>query len=310
MADPTLDDLGVKAQNVAAVEDDVLADAKARAEEAEQDDLQQTVASIDNQLASLRAEERALSRGGNAKPAKLQALRKRIQSATARKQSLYEAHDERRRIAVVNQAAASTAVSDDTRGEDESERDFLIRTGKLTPFQGQKGYERRSAIQPVETQSRKRLRPSTPPSDGDGESESNSEPDGDYVPNGSSAFSDEDGDQQSEEDEDADEDFEISKVKSSSRKDGSKKPVKKRRKSNVVDAGYAIEQQHGAAEGDDVDVSQEEEVEFDGGLRVPATVFDKLFAYQRTGVSNTNKLLNHVLLLPLSLSSSLRSIHA
>lgn len=326
MPEPTLNDLGVEARAVGTVEDDILADAQARATAAEQDDFEQSLFAIDDQLKQLRAEERVLVRQ-NAK-SKLSSIRKRIETALGRRKALIDAHDERKRIATAG-GAASIAVSDDKPAGGESERDFLIRTGKLTPFQGQNGYERRTGSAPdiiakptrrrlsdfahqhvvnytrddvpqrssddgseeppslqefpvffssiekaPSNNSKKRPRVSSHRTDSDDEGGSANCDDEDYKPATSPPCSDE---------EDVISPSVLSakkRKKAPSRKEGGKD-------GDDVQKGDEDEEDRDedGPEGADVVINEEEELELEGGLRFPASVYDRLFAYQKTGVS-------------------------
>lgn len=325
MPEPTLNDLGVEARAVGTVEDDILADAQARATAAEQDDFEQSLFAIDDQLKQLRAEERVLVRQ-NAK-SKLSSIRKRIETALGRRKALIDAHDERKRIATAG-GAASIAVSDDKPAGGESERDFLIRTGKLTPFQGQNGYERRTGSAPdiiakptrrrlsdfahqhvvnytrddvpqrssddgseeppslqefpvffssiekaPSNNSKKRPRVSSHRTDSDDEGGSANCDDEDYKPATSPPCSDE---------EDVISPSVLSakkRKKAPSRKEGGKD-------GDDVQKGDEDEEDRDedGPEGADVVINEEEELELEGGLRFPASVYDRLFAYQKTGV--------------------------
>lgn len=329
MPDSNLNDLGVKAQEVGTVEDDVLNDAQERATAAEQEDFDQAVCTLDEQLTKLRSEERALVTLGTSgrNSSKLQAVRKRIDTAVSRKQSLFDARDERRRIA--NQSALGSALCDDRPGEGESQREFLIRVGKVTPFQGQQGYERRNTNGHQQTEpTRRRLVPSSVVDEKneinlgnvqhavEGSSQSIAGKDDTAIVERSyssgdddqsaiipvaervgrkrpratskSARSEIDSDGDGNEDEEyvpvaspacTDDDEETSAVHRGTKK--LKKTRLKVKLSNEIEG----EEEETFVEGDEVNVGEEEEVEFDGGLRVPASVFDRLFPYQRTGVS-------------------------
>lgn len=342
MADPSLAALGVTAHRVAQVEDAVFADAEAKAANAAQDDFEAAVGSVDDQITALHVEERALRATPSSKPApaKLAAIRRRISSAQARRQALVDAHEERARLAqeggdgrrVVDSSAASAILADDERVEGESERDFLIRTGRVTPFQGRAGYERQASealptrqraprstnlgdISAREDEPDALLRASSRKrgacgtragpfgceekgvgnaDEAAGRASSTRKraardaslaSDGDYSPSGS--------------DSESEDDLDYGSQGEKKRGSASRQLAKKRRKASgsvglgesVGDCGaadskkdeYPAEELE-AREGDDVVVEEQEEVEFDGGLRVPGSVYDRLFDYQKTGV--------------------------
>lgn len=357
MPEPCLDDLGVTARAVANVEDDVLADAQAQAAVAEQDDFQQSVAAMEEQIIKLRTEQRSLKKQSLEKTsAKLQSLEKRIEALVARKQAVFDAHEERKRIASQNRTAI---VSDEKPGEGETEREFLIRTGQLTPFQGQQGYERQhSDAQPTRRRLANPPYPSSPPNtrlgrdkySNSNESERDrfeavnvqrreqcskldcrtfdspvtssrtgtennrkrsrstvdSDDEDEYVPDASSS------------DGEAEEDVFTPPAISS----GPPQARKKQRKSHSSTRAFnndegdnpVADEDEGLGkinrnerEGDDVVVGEEEEVEFEGGLRVPGSIYDRLFPYQRTGVS---KILSFKTPWSLVISSALSNLFA
>lgn len=331
MSEPSLNDLGVTARAVSTVEDDVLADAHARATVAEQDDHELAVAAVEDQLVKLRAEEQSLRKSvrDRAPQAKLRALRKRMDVAVARKQALLDAHEERKRLSL----NASVGIeSDDKPAQGESHRDFLIRTGKLTPFQGQHGYERQPAdIEPT----RRRVTLSLPSEnlknadiDYGGLTKEKCEPDVNNRKASNSRQQKHSSNDDSNilvEDESAssrarkrkrarsnlnsDEDEynpELSSSNSESEDDDSSFNAKKTsntraRKKKRVSCSTPLVSESGNDEGhgqkgsltsegnvneeNNITLDEEEEVEFEGGLRVPASIYDRLFAYQQTGVS-------------------------
>lgn len=343
MAEPSFNDLGVTAQTVANVEDAVLADAQAKAAAAEREHFGQALATANDQIKTLRSERTSLQRQ-SVRPSstKLSALQKRIDNALLRRQRLIDANDERNRLANPGLPSAAPA---DTPADGESHRDFLIRTGKLTPFQGQEGYERRqtasktlqrSCVQsnahPASTSdAHNRILSNNGVNDDDmhGDSTGKDVDDNDETPfstvkqssrssissgkekipsstlkrsrsTGTSADDDEyvpdRSSDLSEEDEEIDDDFELGR--SSSLRSRALK--KQRKSSSSVASDHAAGSSrpsshtdhldglsHETGEAGDVVVDEKDGEEFEGGLRIPASIFDRLFSYQKTGVSHS-----------------------
>lgn len=322
MSDPTLNDLGVKAQDVSKVEQNVLAAAEAQASAAERSEHDTALATLDLHLSTLRRDEHTLEFTCDGQPSrKLTALRARIATLLARREKLIDAHAERKRLA----APQVEAVADDVQADGETRRDFLIRTGRLTPFQGHDGYERRQSIETGPTRrrvapahtvdqnvtasvlsdhqeqqerstdaiekqtsddhthdkstpatpsralmTRKRPRPSSD-SEADDDSESSDE-EPDYVPSDDNYAVD------------ADEEPDVSTDRSTIK---GKKSSKRQRIEVVDDSNERPDSERDdlpLLEGEDYVLKEEEEVEFDGGLRVPGSVYDRLFDYQKTAV--------------------------
>lgn len=345
MSEPILNDLGVTAEAVDLVEDAVLAEAQAQAAAAAKDDFEQTVSLLDTQISELSKEERTIEakQTGRRKPALLSAVRKRLDHARTRRQRLLDARLERERLALGESAREPTAIPDDKPASGESERDFLIRTGKLTPFQGKHGYERdqtknkltRRRVSNLPDFPSNQERKTSIEDDVDVESLQIAPQPSSAPPNSSSptrptpnsrkrrrvAFDlqkesygdlksddDEENDMSEDADNDSDEDF----VPDSSDLQKNVVPSKKKRSAlnkgrvqgqatlSESDGGSGSNQtglpanhdlndpvngQLDGPEGDEFVVEEQEEVEFDGGLRMPASIFDRLFPYQRTGVS-------------------------
>lgn len=332
MSEPNLNDLGVRARAVATVEDDVLADAHARATVAEQDDYEQAIATVEDHLVKLRTEERSLKNSlhDRVPSAKFQALRKRIETAIARKQALFDAHEERKRLS----SSSSVAIVSDKQAQGESHRDFLIRTGKLTPFQGQQGYERQPTdIEPTrrrvahsflseslkipEVESSSNFGDKYGPEctsprasehmrqnlDSKNESDLSEKHEGTPATGSlkrSRSMSDSDEDEYNPElsassSDSGEGDANFNPKCSSSSRPQTRKKMRTSRSSTLATAGVDNERfaekgslktsGDNSKDGDDITLAEEEEVEFEGGLRVPGSVYDRLFAYQRTGVS-------------------------
>lgn len=352
MAEPNLNDLGVTAEAVDLVEDAVLAKAQAAASAAAEDDFEQTVATLDSQINVLRKEERSLEaqHTGHRQPAALSGLRKRLDHAYARRQRLIDARSERQRLALGEGAQPPSDVPDDKPASGESERDFLIRIGKLTPFQGQHGYERdQTKGQPIRRrvfnpsgsslpreramcveddvdvkslqlapgafEQSKNTSSSVPsinqaPSKPIRNSRKRQRVSEDRVKRGRNIFSAVDDEESDidDGDNDSDEDFvpdtpaSRNKVEYKKRKRTTSKNGRAPRTAPLSESDDGIESEQTAftagndidesveaqfegPEGDEYIVEEQEEQEFDGGLRMPASIFDRLFAYQRTGVS-------------------------
>lgn len=309
MADPDFDQLGVTAQEVSRVEDEVLEKAEARAAEAESEELGNNLKALDGQLKKFRNEERVLARASFTKQRSraLQTLRKKIETIQRRKNEMLEADVARKEIRQKSKSSGA-AISDDKRGADETEREFLIRTGKLTPFQGKVGY---STVQgEVNSPRRKRIARDVPDESSaikeqvgtplqrsdDNIFESNKK-----VPSSSDSKTRSTRGKRNKNEQD--DDYRPSDVTSESSAEDLWEPASDRRRKrrrvrrpekfedsndedlSASDGGSEGQSDLAIQEGDDWKLEDEEEVEVDGGLRIPASVYDKLFDYQKTGVS-------------------------
>lgn len=320
MPNSPLSGLDVHATDVAAVEHNVLAEAQENALRLEAEEQTQLLSALDNQLIQLRKQERILAsaRFSTAGNRQLQALRTRIHNVQNKRAKLIEAAEARRQI----RDSLPEQTKEAHIGEGESERDFLVRTGKVTPFAGQRGYERRQAapvrrVAPTDASTvdkqfqseenragparvAKRQRTTTNKiygsstagtdrlSNASGEKVQSTQfnrreadiVDDDYVPEQSGGEDDDEEDWELDEssanqkrkrrsisvmnfDEDADEEI----FQESHQKDLSNE--------------FPVEEREGSEWEPEID----EEVEFDGGLRIPSSVYDRLFDYQKTGVS-------------------------
>lgn len=341
MSDDHFASLGVKAADVSAVESSVVAEAEARAFEAEAEEHARLLSEVDEQLATLQKQEKSLSsqRFSTALNRQLKAVQARIQTAKDRRTRLLEARAAREDLRSVephhDQNALATRDEKEPRiAEGESERDFLIRTGRLTPFEGQKGYERKpvgpvrrrrpgaplepstsgGTLDTSDTQTREqqkediRIPASNVNFDSDAVNSRDTSGDGLVHVEGesarkrrrtgrSSADSDE-GDYEPDADESdnessKDSDWERKKV-TKSRRNGRSKAESF---ADLVDdadeemamcpSGHSSDADElETREGDDVILDNDEEIELDGGLRIPSSVYDRLFDYQKTGVSS------------------------
>lgn len=299
MTEPNLSDLGVHAQNVEAVEDEIFARAEVHAEKAEAEELAANVRKLDEQLHTLHSEEKLLLRSSFTTRAnrRLSTVQKNIRNLESKKRQLLDAKEARQEIKEKSHAAEG-CIADDKRKEGESERDFLVRTGRVTPFQGQFGYERGQGVpsgatrrklnvgsehlpvnEGVHQQSRSTISreecEQTMPSTVSQEEERKSSADSDeYIPS------------ESETDDLFDKEADEKKAR---------RRLKKKKKlsfANAVDyAEESSDEPSGDSplnfkEGEEWTMEEEEEVEFEGGLRIPCSIYDKLFDYQRTGVRN------------------------
>eukprot|EP00177_Eucheuma_denticulatum_P007149 GFKZ01012998.1.p1 GENE.GFKZ01012998.1~~GFKZ01012998.1.p1 ORF type:complete len:1086 (+),score=175.22 GFKZ01012998.1:92-3349(+) len=324
MPNSPLSGLGVRAADVASVENNVLAEAEADALRLEATEHAQLLRTLDSQLIELRKQEAILSKGrfSTAANRQLQALRKRILNAEDKRKGLMEAAEARREIRRKIPEQAKTLQM----GQGESEREFLIRTGKVTPFDGQRGYERRQAepvrriktvgmgpgavaeAQPkgAEEASRPFKRPRTDAEEQKQRDRSELQtsttngqqsPIGRVEQAGKASGSDEDEyipdeSERDDGDDGEDEDWGPGEEKSSHRK------RKSHRKSDLdfgadadaeLDPGAdsrqdAQRKSEEQLEGSDWEPENDEEIEFAGGLRIPGSIYDRLFDYQKTGV--------------------------
>lgn len=319
MSDQNLSKLGVQVEEVSRVEDIVLAQAEANAKQAEAHEFQSNLEKLDNQLQKLRTEELKLSKSSFTvqRSRELDLLKKKICSVVDKKKALQEANSARREIRQ-REKTLGESVADDQRAKDESERDFLIRTGKLTPFEGQQGYERRqNKSGPIARRKVNELRVVSPDglrrsrkniTDGDGTDECQVSANDSLVHSKDSEKSraiqkspkrksvrnvrkTSDGEDDYVPEESSDE-SNYSDLKPE------KKNSKRRRSFSFGDAIDDIDEEEVLntarnesdddlflAEGDDWAMDDEEEFEFDGGLKIPSSIYDKLFDYQKIGVS-------------------------
>lgn len=265
MSGQELERLSVRAADADEVAARVVADAERAADDAQREDLEARLAACDEEVRVLRANARGKVNG----PDSL-AVRKKVAAVLQRRDRLVDAAEARDRIA--------DALPLPGRKDDESDREFMIRTGKLTPFQGQYGYERRQSSaaviptrrRPVPTPAAVAIPPSSEsvraprPSenerinvDSPGSVEDH-DPDAEYNP----GIDNSDGSDADDLDYDAE-------------------PELKRQRIDELDENS--EDGDDGLEGDAVSMVEEEELEFDGGLRAPSSVYDRLFEYQKTG---------------------------
>ena len=288
MADHNLSELGVTATDVNKVEDQVIAEAEQFAKQAEVEEFQSNLKKVDEELLQLQKQHKTLSQASfsSKRLRELEKIQKKISNLEEKRTKLLEANDAREELknAQNNNSLSDkqyVAIIDDKKHEGESERDFLIRTGRVTPFQGQHGYERRhtTTVGPIRNKIQRQEVEITPvsdsiskrtPSKGSTHKKVESDDEDDYTPD-------------SEEDDDDDETFEI---------EGDSKKRKRTDNASASDANgeqsLNNEEMLPEEEGDDWILDDSEEVEFDGGLKVPSMVYDRLFDYQKTGVSITS----------------------
>lgn len=318
MPNSPLSGLDVQATDVATIEHNVLAEAEASALRLEAEEQAQLLGALDNQLIQLRKQERVLAsaRFSTAGSRQLQALRARIQKVQSKRAKLVEAAEARKEIRDKLPEHGEAQIA-----EGESEKDFLIRTGKVTPFAGQKGYERRQAapLRRVTTadaptadertqeewngvgraRPAKRQRTSANKAFTD-DPDANSGASGGKVrvlrssPRDAEIDDDDYIPTQSEGEEDDEESWEPDKSESVKQKrkrhpglfvnfveDADDELLQEPRDDDLLDDSL-LERR----EGSDWEPDDGEELEFDGGLRIPASLYDRLFDYQKTGVSN------------------------
>lgn len=245
----TLSSLGVDIRSVASVERDVVAAAEASAVLAEDKEFHERDAAIAADIEQLRA-ELSRKRDPPLTAAGQRLMRRRIAQALQRRESFRQAHQARKSLAGNISSAAcpkpgaqSIPSADDHARDDavqrlpnETQRDFDIRTGKITPFQSDDAFK-------VEPQRRRTLRSylarGTPET---------------IQPSYRKRFlpSDSDFDREYEQNDDND--------LLSLTEDGVAKT--------------APEQQ----------APDDEEVVLNGGLAVPANLYDRLFDFQKTGL--------------------------
>lgn len=370
MPNSPLAGLGVKAADVSLVEDNVLAAAEAHASQAEAEELSRLLRGQDAQLVALRKQERILSAGrfSTAASRQLRAIRARIQTVREKRARIADAAEARKDIRESAPARKREGAHDDKLPriqEGETEKEFLIRTGKLTPFEAQKGEQGRhtghvrrrrirdgpvqvsevvreedhavhhdvaqvtlpqlrgakssaaaklvKGTEDVTSQSsapRRRTRHSSvklndaDPSPGEasdaegpvsGARRRSSKLLAGKRKRASRSGSDEDEYRPDQSDGDVSEELDW-------KAEGTKRQKRKStsNSSSFADLVNDADDEHmgvgrdeasleeeglESREGDDWVPDSEEEIEFDGGLRLPASVYDKLFDYQKTGVS-------------------------
>ncbi|CAN8076227.1 unnamed protein product [Agarophyton chilense] len=306
MSEPNLSELGVNAQSIEAVEDVILASAEVQARTAEAQELESNIEKLDQQLQTLRTEEAVLLKSSfsTQKNRRLNSIQGKIRVLEGKKRKLFEASEARQEI-VKKTNAVQSAIADDERKPGETQLDFLVRTGRVTPFQDQFSYKGKTTVSSGVI--RRRVKVSLQEAhQSDGEDDFSVE-----TGNGSSAKSQRASHTQKYSSEQwkrskanaPDEEDEYcpneSEEEPSSSEDDSwsidvDKPAKKKRKVSIEDiVDFADEEREdkksedsvqGLKEGDDWVMADEEEVELEGGLRMPCSIYDKLFDYQKTGV--------------------------
>jgi DNA excision repair protein ERCC-6 len=259
LSDPYLSALGVQVRSVSAVERQVVAAAESAAVEDERRDFEERDANFAAEIAALL--EALRTKQSDAPPnAEIRLLRRRIAQLEQRRGELKEAHRARVDIAraaplaqksvernsqVPTDAALASEVVEGVSGplEHETQREFNIRTGKVTPFQDatlESIFKRRPRQRTTEayvTGKRARARQTVA---GPSDAESSDEEDADSCP-------------------EKDVDWE-------------------------VDGGGAGESTDSQGPAPEAEIDMDEEVVFEGGLCVPAALFDRLYDYQKTGL--------------------------
>lgn len=353
MPNSPLEGLGVKAADVSAVEDSVLATAEADASKAEAEELSALLREQNVQLAALLKQERILSAGrfSTAASRQLKNIRARIETVKEKRKRITEAAEARKEIRERAPQKSEKRGGTAEQQDGESERDFLVRTGKVTPFEAQRGdvtrtkqpvRRRRTNVGSVEvTASVSNVGPGTasvapetiysedaldrgeafePHNANEGGSslsltpQQNTEDDPGTATGlesieendfrvrktskkrkrANSSFSDEDEYMPSGPEDDASDDLDW-KAESLKKRKGRQSSrlssfadLAEDADDEVVDdvQGDSPHDLQGLEqrEGDEWQPESAEEIEFDGGLRMPASVYDKLFEYQKTGV--------------------------
>jgi DNA excision repair protein ERCC-6 len=299
MSGEDLSSLGVEVRSVAHFAADVAATADAAAEAAELVDYTTRDSALAADIDCFRRElelER-VKRQPNA--ACMQSLRRKIETAEVKRRSLTAAFQARQELAARVAAEASATVSSagnvpgaqDAKGSDgavrmaaETQRDFDIRTGKITPFHVGEGaaemFQRRQKTAYTLPLARKRRRPAVLKDaasagrarggiDTGKLAESDDDDDGD---------SDDDGIHH-EEDVGSDWSFDSDSLAEDSDNDdfdSDDEGDMRRRKTSADKAAAELVDKDEDSDG--------EEVVIDGGLSMPASLFDKLFEYQKTGI--------------------------
>lgn len=303
MSNSHLKGLGVTAQDVSRVESNVLAHAEAEAERAEQKEVDDSLEAIEKQLSDLQREENDLSQLSftTKRSRQLDSISRKIATLTKKRDRLIEAQEARKEL-TKNLTGFDPSVADDTRAEGESEREFLIRTGKLTPFQGQSGYERAQSAAPTIRRRRvKSMDLSYVDSDDSvvelgcvRSDEENIQAEVNNIEKPRSKSSKRNQPRVGSDDEDEYVPEEISKATSEDGSDWEQENISssKKRKRGIAglsddadEETYEPQVSEELREGDDWAPEDDEEVEFEGGLKLPSSVYDKLFDYQKTGVS-------------------------
>lgn len=282
MSGEDLSSLGVQVLSVARVAADVAAAADSAAEAAEIADFETRDSAL---AADINQYEReiALERGKTRPDAALlRSLRRKVETAEDKRASLAAAYEARKELAA--RAAADALVPEreeaeaqggqDANGDggvvrmpNETQREFDVRTGKITPFHegGHAGgdFQRRQRTKSGSPSRRKRPRAAIADELFLTEKDRN----GRIHPK---AVEDGDSDDASSEDEGSDHSFEIGSLADEEESD-----VGEGR-----EGSWHAKDAPGEAEEDEDD----EEVILEGGLSMPASLFDKLFDYQKTGL--------------------------
>ncbi|CDF35179.1 unnamed protein product [Chondrus crispus] len=352
MPDSPLAGLDVRASDVAAVEHSVLATAEANASKAEAEERARLLRDHDTQLSALLKQERILSAGRFSTHAnrQIKAVRARIDTIKAKRKRIIEAAQARDEIRDRGQEGRGKDPAGTVVHKEEGERDtdFLIRTGKLTPFEAQNPgatqarnpvRRRRTKLGDVEfsapvagvdgtvfpphvesadaSASDGNVDPVTlPTSSGryragpiaaeqpsliasEGESDGvhpetsaarakpvakRRRPTSDSGSGGDEYKPDESDDSLADELEWKPEGAKKRKRSPNSASfhdivDDADDEIPGRSDTPEVDEGPQL------PEGDDWKLDSTEEIELDGGIRIPASIYDKLFDYQKTGVS-------------------------
>lgn len=369
MPNSPLAGLGVKAADVSLVEDNVLAAAEADASQAEAEELSRLLRAQDVQLTALRKQEHIVSAGrfSTAASRQLRSIRARIQTVRQKRARIVDAAEARKEIRET--APNKKREADDDKlpriHDGETEKEFLIRTGKLTPFEAQKGEQGRhtghlrrrrtrdGAVQVTELQPEEHgavphdpaqaMLPHIRQADRSAAAKAVKGTEEVTSPTSSprrrsrhSSVKLSDADLSLEDTPDAGEPVAGSRRRSSNRVAGKRKRAtrsgsdedeyrpdqsdgevseeldwkaegtkKRKLRSSSNSSSFADlvddadDELVGAGrdeisleaeglelrEGDDWVPDSKEEIEFDGSLRIPASVYDKLFDYQKTGVS-------------------------
>eukprot|EP00178_Gracilaria_changii_P014002 TRINITY_DN396_c0_g2_i5.p2 TRINITY_DN396_c0_g2~~TRINITY_DN396_c0_g2_i5.p2 ORF type:complete len:320 (-),score=72.35 TRINITY_DN396_c0_g2_i5:1603-2562(-) len=302
MAEPNLSELGVTAKNVEEVEDAIFASAEVQAKNAEAQELDSNIEKLDQQLKTLRAEEQILLKSSFSTRTnrRLGAIQEKIKVVQKKKMKLLEASEARQEIGKRANLVQS-AIADDERKPDESEHEFLVRTGRITPFQGQSSYQdnqigssaiiRRRLKVPIQKHQSdekdelavgQEIEESINPTTSSSHTNSNC-----HVKGATTSISTDDGEYLPAdwEEEDALEDDAYSN------ETGKRKKKRKNKFEDDVDFADDEVKEEGSediqeflVEGDDWVTTDTEEVELEGGLRITSSIYDKLFDYQKTGV--------------------------
>lgn len=276
MADEELASLGVQVQSVSRFEADVAAAADAAAESAEAADFAERDGALAKDIGDLTRDLK--TERGKVRPdsSHLRSLQRKLETAQEKRSTLASAHEARRELAAALLAdAAATVVKPDAQDKNassgapgaevvarlatETEREYDIRTGKITPLQkdseGAPGYQRRQRVVIPPPVTRKRARAAIRTKADDEES--------------CKANSEGEGGAGEEEDQASGSEFEVGSLDDDERDFDSVR----------TDDDDDDDSELAADPADDP-----EEVVIDGDLALPAATFDKLFEYQRTGL--------------------------